>query len=288
MFCGSKEPRKFKLNYENRCRFKSYINTLALTKSEGDEKVIQLKAKFSSYDPPAATYREVYSPTLDPINSIGIPVTPTDLNLVSPRGTAKNTPPKSQLAGNRPPPYRPPPPVYSSTTSLDSLSLGSMVSLNELALTPQAPPRDRRKDSEKSRSISEESTPKKSDGDANFDDKTVSVKERTQKFNRLASVEDELSPRQPKSAEKENRRPNWGPDQDDGLNLTPLEPKKCMEWYVTASRGDYQELLKLANNEPRLVSKKVSNEFFYFNFFCNRFSEHVISTTVFSWNIPFR
>lgn len=110
---------------------------MALTKSEGDEKVIQLKAKFSSYDPPAATYREVYSPTLDPINSIGIPVTPTDLNLVSPRGTAKNTPPKSQLAGNRPPPYRPPPPVYSSTTSLDSLSLGSMVSLNELALTPQ-------------------------------------------------------------------------------------------------------------------------------------------------------
>ncbi|KAH0810204.1 hypothetical protein GEV33_012587 [Tenebrio molitor] len=38
--------------------------------------------------------------------------------------------------------------------------------------------------------------------------------------------------------------------------LLQLEPKKCMEWYVTASKGDIQELLKLAQDEPRLVNRK--------------------------------
>lgn len=36
----------------------------------------------------------------------------------------------------------------------------------------------------------------------------LSVKERTQQFNRMASVEDELSPRPPKSSEKD-RSKNW-------------------------------------------------------------------------------
>jgi hypothetical protein len=43
--------------------------------------------------------------------------------------------------------------------------------------------------------------------------------------------------------------------------LLQLEPKKCMEWYVTASKGDIQELLKLAQDEPRLVNRKVKNAF---------------------------
>lgn len=38
-----------------------------------------------------------------------------------------------------------------------------------------------------------------------------------------------------------------------------LDPKKCVEWYVTASKADCQELLKLAKDEPRLVHKKVSS-----------------------------
>ncbi|CAG9858132.1 unnamed protein product [Phyllotreta striolata] len=200
---------------ENRSRFKSYVNTLALSKTEGDDKIIQLKPKYSGYDPSQR-------PAEAPINSVGLP---------PPEAAApRRTPP-------RPPPYRPPPPpppVYSSTTSLDALSLGSVMSLNEPPPQPPPPPGDRRRDSADG-------------GDGNGEDKTVSVKERTQKFNRLASVEDPLSPKQAtKSPEKDARR------------IGRLEPKKCVEWYVTASKGDYQELLKLASSEPRLVNKKVS------------------------------
>lgn len=147
-----------------------------------------LKTKYlNSLDPPLSPkHASVISfPQDDPRNSIGIPFSPSlpDISSSSPR---------------QPPPYRPPPPV--SSPSLDNISLGSLTSLND---TPQAPPRKR--DLDRTKSATEETTPKKSssDPDVNNEDKqTVSVKERTQKFNRLASVEDELSPRQAKSPEK--------------------------------------------------------------------------------------
>ncbi|XP_057653973.1 uncharacterized protein LOC130892535 [Diorhabda carinulata] len=227
---------------ENRVRFKSYINTLATTKTEGDDKIILLKSKYSSSDAITSfsSSTSMYSPQFDPRNSVGIPLSPSEMNLMD------------SSPSRQPPPYRPPPPPPQGTpssSSLDAMSVGSINSLNEFPKTPQAPPRDKKRD---------DITPKKSisepESASAADDKTVSVKERTQKFNRLASVEDELSPRLSKSAEKKLNR---GADEDDGVSLTPLEPKKCMEWYVTASRGDYQELIKLANKEPRLVNKKV-------------------------------
>ncbi|XP_050512873.1 uncharacterized protein LOC114328338 [Diabrotica virgifera virgifera] len=239
--------------YENRSRFKSYINKLAVTKAEGDEKVILLNLKYSSYDtlPSPASHNSVfYSPQHDPRNSVGLPLSPAGLGVVDSSVSSPSTP------SRQPPPYRapPPPPSSASMNSLDTMSLGSTTSLNDLQKTPQPPPREKRKDSE-NRNFQEDGTPQKTDvDDPNVEDKTISVKERTQKFNRLASVDDELSPRPPKSAEKKSR----GADEDDGVSLTPIDPKKCVEWYVTASRGDYQELLKLANTEPRLVNKKVT------------------------------
>lgn len=72
-------------------------------------------------------------------------------------------------------------------------------------VTPQAPPR--RKAADRQKSLDEESTPTRqinNGGDVNNCDEkqTVSVKERMEKFNRMASMEDELSPKQPKSAER--------------------------------------------------------------------------------------
>lgn len=46
-----------------------------------------------------------------------------------------------------------------------------------------------------------------------------------------------------------------------------MEQKKCVEWYVTASKGDLQELIKLANSEPRLVNKKVCMLYFIYQLF---------------------
>ncbi|KAK9700584.1 hypothetical protein QE152_g31147 [Popillia japonica] len=50
-----------------------------------------------------------------------------------------------------------------------------------------------------------------------------------------------------------------GADEDDGASVISLDPKRCAEWYVTASKADYQELAKLASDEPRFVKLKVSS-----------------------------
>lgn len=108
---------------------------------------------------------------------------------------------------------------------MDTISIGSLSSCNE---TPQALPRWRESTRKKSApgiptttrplSVDEVVTPVKQRAnsvdevtpvrqsveiDENGEKKSISVKERTKEFNRLASVEDELSPRTPKSAEKE-------------------------------------------------------------------------------------
>lgn len=85
----------------------------------------------------------------------------------------------------------------------------------------------------------------------------LSVKERTQQFNRMASTEEELTPtKTPKSAEKEKKKSRGVSDDSETSTQTPIDAKKCQEWYVTTSKGDLQELLKLAKEEPRLVNKK--------------------------------
>jgi hypothetical protein len=225
-----------------RIKFKKYVNTLAQTKTEGDDKFLTLKTKYHNYlESPKPTLSQPAFPPSDPRNSLGIPVSP-------------DCSPSKSPAHRQPPPYRPPPPV-TPTNSLDNVSLSSIMSAQDV--TPQAPPR--RKAADRQKSLDEESTPTRqinNGGDVNNCDEkqTVSVKERMEKFNRMASMEDELSPRQPKSAERS--KVNKGAEEDDGASVTSLEPKKCMEWYVTASKGDIQELLKLAQDEPRLVNRK--------------------------------
>lgn len=151
-------------------------------------------------EPPTfvTSVRTPTSPQYDPRNSVGIPLSPTvSLSDFSP--TRNISSPQRQ-----PPPYRPPPPppISSPSPSLDSISLSSL----SLQDTPQAPPR--RKNSDKVRSFENEKRASTDDGITiiNIDDKqTVSVKERTQKFNRLASHEDELSPK----AKTPDKSKNW-------------------------------------------------------------------------------
>lgn len=241
----------------NRVKFKDFVNELAHTKTDGDEKILILKSKYlRAIETPHSSSLQgeySYSPQYDPRNSIGIPVSPlSDYSSVS---SIHSSPRPKQ-----PPPYRPPPPpVYSSTSSLDTISISSFGSYIE---TPSAPPR--RRESTRKKSIPEISTPPKSsmtdipsiglrppsedevtpvksnarrnqredfstlmggtstpihrdldehspetpinNVDQKGEKKTISVKERTKEFNRLASVEDELSPRAPKSAEKDRSK----------------------------------------------------------------------------------
>ncbi|KAF5289150.1 hypothetical protein FQR65_LT02040 [Abscondita terminalis] len=230
---------------EARTNFKKYINMLAITKTEGDEKFLILKPKYCPDAGPAIPAQ----PCLDPINSIGIPLSP--VHSVQELQT-RNSPNVRQ-----PPPYRPPPPPPSAPSpnvSYDSISISSSnMSLQEPP-PPQVPPR--RRNSEKGKSDVENESDEQHEQEnqnAESDKQPVSVKERTQKFNRMASVEDELSPRPQKEKKK---TPEKGADEDDGASVTSLDQKKCTEWLVTAAKGDYQELAKLAADEPRLVKLK--------------------------------
>ncbi|XP_048525641.1 ankyrin repeat domain-containing protein SOWAHB isoform X3 [Dendroctonus ponderosae] len=239
---------------ENRLRFKEYVNALAHTKQEGDEKVLILKTKYLNRQEPPSSPLSTSSSSLsltqnDPRNNVGLPNVPVGSGFQSYGSTTSlNTPTR------QPPPYRNPPPVVSPSASLDSISLSSASTQEE---RPSAPPRRRSNatESDGAQTSKENNLASPEDNKENMEKSGLSVKERTQQFNRLASVEDELSPRVPKSAEKD-RNKSWMADDTDISPLTPLEPKKCQEWYVTASRGDCQELLKLARDEPRLVNKK--------------------------------
>lgn len=181
-----------------RIKFKKYVNTLAQTKADGDDKYLILKTKYhGSLDPLKQPSQYIAVSQNDPRVSLGIPRSPASSDYTLLKSPAQR----------QPPPYRPPPPVsspISPTNSLDNISLGSIMSLQDG--TPQAPPR--RKASDKQKSFDEEITPVKqmdSKNHVNGEEKqTVSVKERLEKFNRMASMEDELSssPRQLKSAEK--------------------------------------------------------------------------------------
>ncbi|KAF5279106.1 hypothetical protein FQA39_LY05784 [Lamprigera yunnana] len=256
---GDGKGLRLSLKYDARTNFKKYINHLATTKTEGDEKFLILKPKYSpNTTDSSASVTSSIPPCFEPINSIGIPVSP--IHSVSSSLSSPNI--------RQPPPYRPPPPPPSSASSpnisYDNISISSLNNiLSPENVVPQAPPRRRSSDKGKQEhenvitqldtTIQEKN---ENDENQNFenDKQPISVKERTQKFNRMASVEDELSPRPQKEKKKV---PEKGADEDDGASVTSLEQKKCTEWLVTAAKGDYQELAKLAADEPRLVKLKV-------------------------------
>ncbi|XP_066138966.1 ankyrin repeat domain-containing protein SOWAHC [Euwallacea fornicatus] len=247
---------------ENRRCFKEYVNAIAHTKPEADEKVLVLKSKYLHAADCSSLSLNTSSSSLtslsaqnDPRNNVGLPLPTFPSGHMTSYGstTSLNTP------SRQPPPYRPPPPVVSPLSpspSLDSISLSSSSTFDE---KPMAPPRQHRNNS---RSNLLETSPgdhneiNESLNMDNVEKQGMSVKERREHFDRMASIEDPLSPpRGPKSAEKD-RSKTWKTDDTDMSTTTPLDPKKCQEWYVTASKGDCQELLKLAHDAPGLVNKK--------------------------------
>lgn len=145
-----------------------------------------LRAKFADTLPPSTP-----PPVLLPQNTLGIPSPSADTSFEA------ISPIRPMEQKRQPPPYRPPPPVTSPSPSLDNISISSSsFSFRDVDDAPQAPPR--KKSMEKSRAASMEQEEQHNDGE-----QVISVKERTQKFNRLASVDNELvSPSQ-----KDRKRP---------------------------------------------------------------------------------
>ncbi|KAH0947711.1 hypothetical protein HN011_006545, partial [Eciton burchellii] len=246
---------------EARNRFKEYVNTLATIKNEEGEKYLVLKKK----------YRQL-SLDLSSSPHAGSPLATPDLAMaVSPL--------------REPPPYRPPPPAplspVSNTSETSSEEVASLSSARDeehkveddnsesgaSASSPPVPPR--RKSQDKLRLESKDNVEKLRSSMLEVaikEDETVvttnptsaeqlSVRERMQRFNRMAS-ETDLVARSNDAATPVRKRSDKGADEDDSASVGSQLDGKSREWLVRMAQGDYQALAKLAAEEPRLARLK--------------------------------
>ncbi|XP_018301397.1 ankyrin repeat domain-containing protein SOWAHB isoform X1 [Mycetomoellerius zeteki] len=240
---------------EARNRFKEYVNTLATIKNEEGEKYLVLKKK----------YRQPFL-DLSPPKQMG-----------SPLATSNLTTPVSPL--REPPPYRPPPPAPLSPSSSNShVSLeesATSISTHEKnddsepssSMSPPVPPRRKSQDKlkvenkenvDRNRNSSLEAVIKEDEAVTTTNSSSaeqLSVRERMQRFNRMAS-ETDLHVRQNDTTVPARKRADKGADEDDSASVASQLDGKSREWLVRASQGDYQALAKLAAEEPRLTRLK--------------------------------
>ncbi|XP_011690649.1 PREDICTED: ankyrin repeat domain-containing protein SOWAHB isoform X2 [Wasmannia auropunctata] len=241
---------------EARNRFKEYVNILATIKNEEGEKYLVLKKK----------YRQPFLDLSSP-KQVGSPLATSDL-----------TTPVSPL--REPPPYRPPPPA-----PLSPSSSSSHASLEESATpisareknddsepstsmsSPPVPPRRKSQDKlkvenkenvDRNRNSSSEAIIKEDEAVTTTNPSSaeqLSVRERMQRFNRMAS-ETDLPARPNDTTAPTRKRADKGADEDDSASVASQLDGKSREWLVRAAQGDYQALAKLAAEEPRLTRLK--------------------------------
>ncbi|XP_067002950.1 ankyrin repeat domain-containing protein SOWAHA [Anabrus simplex] len=249
---------------EARNQFKEYVNTLATIRNDEGEKILVLKKKYRLMDSVVSTPPTSPGPSLDSISLSSMPSTSSlvgtsleSLNVASPT--------------RQPPPYRPPPPPVSPTgpSPLDTANSPRQgLPDNVSPDTPPVPPR--RKSSDKLRLDNKENVdttkrPKTLVGaeagsgqeKETEPEEQISVKERTQKFNRLAS-EGELQRVQVSQSRRKTEKNSTDEGEGDGdtSSVTSLDGK-AREWLVRAAQGDHMTLTKMAAENPRLARLKV-------------------------------
>ncbi|XP_047097953.1 ankyrin repeat domain-containing protein SOWAHA isoform X3 [Schistocerca piceifrons] len=247
---------------EARNLFKEYVNDLATMRNEDGEKYLILKKKHRI--PGAVSPGGYASPSPSPSPS------PSVESMVSSPGGLQYVSSESLVSPTRqPPPYRPPPTLGASPqppspqyreppppAAPPQLQGGGEPAAPEP--TPPVPPR--RKSSDRIRTENKENIdvtkrPKAAGAepagkeDAGDPPEQLSVKERTQVFNRLATEVD-LHRAQAQPAKKKPER--GGAEDEDSVSLTS-EPK-AREWLVAAAQGNHMKLAKLAQENPRLAS----------------------------------
>ncbi|KAJ2954218.1 hypothetical protein O0L34_g2458 [Tuta absoluta] len=254
---------------EARNTFKKHVNTLAIIKNQNNEKWLILKKK---YLPNNAKESETVS------------------NKVSDMPSAVTT--ESPVEPLQPP-YKPPPPVHpnqdlSIINSLiqDSLpyddnvlhspfneSRDSLLSVQE-EMTAKAPPRRRSSEKvnemrssnvlqpgQRSSIVSQDEpmsptlSTSRSESMLIVNEQTISVKERKQMFNRMASESDVLK------SNKLGTNFSQGVDEDDRASLDPKSENdpldsKQKQWILWAARGDYHTLAKMCKENPKLAKTK--------------------------------
>lgn len=244
---------------EARSTFKKHVNSLASINNVNNEKWLILKRKYMSPKEEAQPHEPELKEVTSPNKSI-------------------------EIFSPEPPQYRMPPPVvkqqdspisstkihYSPRNSIDNSSGNSNLDIQNSNISDEPPklyPRRKSSNSElKGNTINNNiSSPKESSNDnlvtseSNNSlaeaDQTVSVKERKQMFNKMASDVDVLRPRH-----YGNRGSLHGVDEEDRVSVVsrdvePLDAQQ-KQWILLSSRGDYNALSKMCHDNPKLVRTK--------------------------------
>ncbi|XP_058793208.1 ankyrin repeat domain-containing protein SOWAHB [Phymastichus coffea] len=262
---------------EARNRFKEYINTLATIKTEEGEKYLVLKRKFRQ------PTLDLSSPTLN--FSSGFPSSPISTpDLATPTSPLRDLPPYRQ------PPIAPLSPVQNVTSPVhrytvqdppiglpyvQPVGLPNVQRVGFIVSSPPVPPR--KKSHEKIKSSNKENQfvdKAKNESDLIKEDEVaaaqqqppaspqltpaeqLSVRERMQRFNRMASETDLPNRPNTVSTPPVKKRSDKGTEEDDRASVASQLDGKSREWLVRAAQGDYQALAKLAAEEPRLTRTK--------------------------------
>ncbi|CAO1306834.1 unnamed protein product [Diamesa tonsa] len=277
--------RKFLTNnesiYEARKQFKTYVNILATIKTEGSEKYLILRKKYYNEVPSEESASGNTSACMSPIS------------MVSMSSDIESSPARQPPPYRAPPQVSPAPLTTSVPASMTTIGLpilepqtktqykecvdefkqavssfmdtnravervdvtsrkNSFEQIIEDNSPPTLPPRKR--SSIDSRALSRENSLDQSEKEdfnkenmqstdsinaLETEENKISVKEAMIKFNRYASEEDAKIP----SPMGKNKKPE---------KVSSNHPKG-KEWIVSASRGNYQELAKLASEYPNLI-----------------------------------
>ncbi|XP_052746799.1 uncharacterized protein LOC112045729 [Bicyclus anynana] len=246
---------------EARSTFKKHVNALAIIKNQNNEKWLILKKK---YLPPTGKENEEITECKSPdIRNESEPILELPIQ----------------------PPYKPPPPLQLNqdfnilsnmvpdptpiTSPLPPIDLQPSTSKDSL-VTEDIPPKvhPRRRSSDKSvldksipsHSLSSSSselkenplTTSRSESMLVESEQKISVKERKQMFNKMASESDVLKSNQLSF--------NSTVDEEDRASLEhketdPLDPKQ-KQWILCAARGEYHALAKMCKENAKLVRTK--------------------------------
>ncbi|XP_057333553.1 serine/threonine-protein kinase WNK4-like [Microplitis mediator] len=162
--------------------------------------------------------------------------------------------PRNSRVGEDVPPAMTSPPVPPRRKSQDKLKLENKENINA----------DKGKNGQEA--IKEDEGPPESLGTSEL----PSVRERMQRFNRMAS-ETDLHGRPNGAATPAKKRSDKGADEDDSASVASQQlDGKAREWLVRAAQGDYQSLAKLAAEEPRLTRQKDPSSVSISQLFFNR------------------
>ncbi|KAK8406956.1 hypothetical protein O3P69_007477 [Scylla paramamosain] len=83
---------------------------------------------------------------------------------------------------------------------------------------------------------------------------SVSVREQTQKFNKLAS-ESQLPSSSSRASSKSNRSSRSDKDDDDSTSILSYGPEG-QEWQIAVAKSDFSEMLRLLKIHPSLARHK--------------------------------